>query len=203
MFATILKAIGLFLVTNVDHLVVLSLFFAHGARRPHTTRRIFVGQYLGFGAILALTLLVAVGSRQLLPESALPWFGLIPLAIGIRAAVVNYRERREGEDDGGELAETAEKIRQKPLSILAVVGVTFANGGDEIGAYVPVFALSTPADIAVYIVVFLIGVAGVVLLAKYLTSRPKIAEVLDEYEELLFPVVLILLGLGIIIFGLL
>lgn len=202
MFATILKAIGLFLVTNVDHLVVLSLFFAHGAHRPHTTRRIFFGQYLGFGAILALTLAVALGSRQLLPESVLPWFGLIPLAIGVRAGIINYRERKQGDADG-ELAEAAEKISRKPLSILAVAGVTFANGGDEVGAYVPVFALANPSDIVVYLVVFLIGVAGVVFLAKYLTSRPKIAEVLDEYEELLFPVVLILLGLAIIIFGLL
>ncbi|MDO5034985.1 MAG: cadmium resistance transporter [Actinomycetaceae bacterium] len=201
MFLTVLKAIGLFIATNVDHLVVLSLFFAHGAGRKHTLRRIFVGQYIGFGAILALTIAVAVGSRQLLPEGALPWFGLIPLAIGIRAGIVNFRERRE-EGGESELEEAAEKISKKPLSILAVAGVTFANGGDEIGAYVPVFALTETAEILTYVIVFLIGVAGVVFLAKYLTSRPKIAEVLDEYEELLFPLVLILLGLGIIIFGL-
>ena len=45
-----LQAIGLFLVTNIDDIIVLSLFFARGAGQRGTTTKIIAGQYLGFGA---------------------------------------------------------------------------------------------------------------------------------------------------------
>lgn len=202
MTLTILQAIGLFVATNIDHLVVLSLFFNYGRGRPNTLMRIFVGQYLGFGAILVLTFAVALGSRYLLPEAALPWFGLIPLILGIKAGVDAWRESRE-EDSEDEYEETAERIQTKPLSILAVAGVTFANGGDEIGVYVPVFAVSSAVEIAVYVAVFLIGVAGVVFLARFIAHRPRVARFLSRYEDTIFPVVLIALGLIIIVGGLL
>jgi len=49
------QAIVLFAVTNIDDIVVLSLFFSRGNRAPGSTRRIVTGQYLGFGAILAVS----------------------------------------------------------------------------------------------------------------------------------------------------
>ena len=52
-----LQAIGLFLVTNIDDIIVLSLFFGRGAGQRGTTVRILVGQYLGFAGILGACLL--------------------------------------------------------------------------------------------------------------------------------------------------
>ena len=57
-----LQAVGLFLVTNIDDIIVLSLFFARGAGAPGTTFKITVGQYLGFGAILVTSILIALGA---------------------------------------------------------------------------------------------------------------------------------------------
>ena len=51
--AALLQAIGLFIATNIDDIIVLSLFFARGAGRPGTTAKILAGQYLGFVGILA------------------------------------------------------------------------------------------------------------------------------------------------------
>ena len=48
----ILQAIGLFVATNIDDIIVLSLFYARGAGQRGTTRKILTGQYLGFGGIL-------------------------------------------------------------------------------------------------------------------------------------------------------
>ena len=45
--SSILQGIGLFIATNIDDIIVLSLFFARGAGQHGTTARIFVGQYLG------------------------------------------------------------------------------------------------------------------------------------------------------------
>src|SRR3546814_20781182 len=79
------------------------------------------------------------------PEGAIAYFGLIPLLLGLYAA---WQVWRNGDDDDDTVAD-------KPVSALAVAAVTFANGGDNIGVYVPVFlAVGTTALIA-YCIVFL------------------------------------------------
>ncbi|WP_078851900.1 cadmium resistance transporter [Streptomyces sp. NRRL B-3229] len=121
------QAAGLFAVTNIDDILVLALFFAQGAGHRGSTRRVVVGQYLGFVAILAVSVAAAFGAT-FLPESAIPYLGLLPLALGIKAAWQAWRHR--GEDD----EEDAREGGPKPLEVAAV---TFANGGDNIGVYVP------------------------------------------------------------------
>jgi cadmium resistance protein CadD (predicted permease) len=81
--SSIVQAIGLFIATNIDDVVILSLFFARGQGQPGTTRRILVGQYLGFLGILGAAVAVAFGAQILLPEAILPYFGLIPLGLGV------------------------------------------------------------------------------------------------------------------------
>ena len=184
----LLQAIGLFVATNIDDIIVLSLFFARGAGRPGTTAKILAGQYLGFVGILAAALLVTVGAGWALPEEAIPYFGLVPLALGLWAAWQAYR----GEDDDDDAA-----VSGKSVAVATVAGVTFANGGDNIGVYVPVFLSVGPAATAAYCVVFLVLVAALVLLAKFVATRPGIDEVLERWEHVLFPIVLI--GLGIVI----
>lgn len=79
------QAVGLFAVTNIDDILILSLFFAQGAGRHGSARRIAIGQYLGFSAILAVAVAAAFGAT-FLPESAIPYLGLLPLALGLKAA---------------------------------------------------------------------------------------------------------------------
>jgi len=67
--ATIAQAVGLFAVTNIDDIIVLSLFFAPAAGRPGTMRAIAVGQYPGFALILAATLRVVWGAGAFLPPA--------------------------------------------------------------------------------------------------------------------------------------
>ena len=184
-----LQAFGLFIATNIDDIIVLSLFFARGAGRSGTTTRILAGQYLGFAGILAAAVLVSLGAGAFLPEEAIPYFGLIPLALGLWAA---WQAWRNGDDDDDEA-----KVAGKSVAVWTVAAVTFANGGDNIGVYVPVFLSVGPAATAAYCVVFLVLVAALVLLAKFVATRPGIDEVLERWEHVLFPIVLI--GLGIVI----
>ncbi len=190
---SLLQAAGLFLVTNIDDIIVLSLFFARGAGQRGTTARITAGQYLGFGAILAAAVVVSLGAQAFLPEAAIPYFGLIPLLLGLRAAWQVWRNR--GDDDDDELAE------DKSVSVLTVAAVTFANGGDNIGVYVPVFLAVGPAAVAAYCIAFLALVIVLVLAARFIATRRPIAEVLERWEHILFPLVLIGLGLAILIEG--
>lgn len=190
--AALLQAIGLFIATNIDDIIVLSLFFARGAGRPGTTAKILAGQYLGFVGILAAALMVTLGARWALPEEAIPYFGLIPLALGLWAAWEVYRG--EGDDDDA-------AVSGKSVAVATVAGVTFANGGDNIGVYVPVFLnISTPAVIA-FCIVFLVLVAVLVAMAKFVATRRPIAEVLERWEHILFPIVLIGLGVAILVGG--
>ena len=190
--AALLQAIGLFIATNIDDIIVLSLFFARGAGRPGTTAKILAGQYLGFVGILAAALVVTLGAGWALPEEAIPYFGLIPLALGLWAAWEVYRG--EGDDDDA-------AVSGKSVAVATVAGVTFANGGDNIGVYVPVFLnISTPAVIT-FCIVFLVLVAVLVAIAKFVATRRPIAEVLERWEHILFPIVLIGLGVAILVGG--
>jgi len=180
------EAAALFAVTNVDDLLVLALFFGQAAGRPHPTRTIMLGQYLGFAGILSVAVAAALGA-SLLPERAVPYLGLLPLALGIRAAVQAWRHRRDA-------AEEAEAGPGGPRAV-EVAAVTFANGGDNIGVYVPVFATAGPGGTAVFAAVFLLLVAVWVLAGRYFATRPVIARALSRWGHLLLPVVLIGIGL--------
>ena len=186
----ILQAIGLFVATNIDDIIVLSLFYARGAGQRGTTRKILLGQYLGFGGILLAAVVISLGARSFLPEDALPYFGLIPLALGLYAAWRAWRNRGDDDDDEA-------KVADKQVGVLTVAAVTFANGGDNIGVYVPVFATASTTAIIAYCLVFLALVGLLVLAPKYVATRRPIAEILERWEHILFPLVLI--GLGIVI----
>ena len=195
-FSSVLQAIGLFLATNIDDIIVLSLFFARGAGQRGTTVRILVGQYVGFAGILGAAVLVSLGAGAFLSPEVIPYFGLIPLGLGLWAAWQAWHRRHDDDDDDDE-----SKIEGKKVAVWAVAGVTFANGGDNIGVYVPVFLSVGPAAVVAYCVVFLVFVAVLVVVAKFIATRRPIAEILERWEHILFPLVLIGLGIFILISG--
>ena len=193
--SSVLQAIGLFIATNIDDIIVLSLFFARGAGRRGTTARILVGQYLGFAGILGASVLVTLGAGAFLPPEVIPYFGLIPLGLGLWAAWQAWRNRGADDDDEA-------KVEGKKVGVWTVAGVTFANGGDNIGVYVPVFLSVGHAAVVAYCVVFLLLVGVLVVIASYVATRRPIAEILERWEHILFPIVLIGLGIVILIGGL-
>lgn len=196
-FSTLVQALVLFVATNIDHLALLALWFVHGQNRPGTTARICAGQYVGFGVIMAVTVVLSAISGLVIPQEYLRFLGLIPLALGIKAAIGEIRERLSAEEDDDE-DEGEAQLKGKKVSVGAVALVTMANGGDEVAAYLPVFALSAWWQIALFCAVFL-ALAGVLLaLARFITGRMGLAEVLERFEAIIFPSVLILLGVLIL-----
>jgi cadmium resistance protein CadD (predicted permease) len=87
------------------------------------------------------------------------------------------------------------------MGIFTVAAVTFANGGDNIGVYVPVFAAAGPSGMRAYVVTFLIGVGVWCLLSRRIAARPGVAHMLERWEHVLLPVVLIGIGAAILIQG--
>ena len=178
------QAVGMFVATNIDDLLVLAVFFG---RAP--AARVVIGQYLGFGATLVVSVLGALGAG-LLPSWLIPYLGLVPLALGLHAAWRLVR-RRDGDDP----------VADQGMGVLQVATVTFANGGDNIGVYVPVFAVAGVGGMIGYSAVFLVGVAVWCAAGWFLASRPLVAKALSRWGHVVLPVVLIGIGLVILIGG--
>jgi cadmium resistance protein CadD (predicted permease) len=199
------QATALFALTNIDDIVVLAVFFGL-ARGGSGNIRVILGQYIGFAGILAASVVGALGAG-LLPEAVLPYLGLLPLILGLRAAWTVWRVHRrtngnepesktdEGQGDGGESG----PYRQP--GVMSVAAATFANGGDNIGVYVPVFATSGAGGIVTYIIVFLLLVAVWCAAGWFFASRPVVARALSRWGHIVLPVVLIAIGLIILIEG--
>jgi cadmium resistance protein CadD (predicted permease) len=190
----IAEAAGLFAVTNLDDIVILSLFFAQGAGQRGSAWRVTAGQYLAFTAILAVAIAVTFGA-SFLPTEALPYLGLLPIALGLRDAWKAWKNRTPG--DSGERAESG----PGGPTILKVATTTFANGGDNIGVYVPVFTNVGTSGMILYCVVFLVLVGVWCAAGRFVATRPVIAKPLDRWGHILLPVVLITIGLLILIEG--
>lgn len=204
-FSILLQAFGLFVATNIDDVIILALFFARAGGAPGSSFRITAGQYLGFVGILVASIATTAGAGVLLSPSVIPYFGLVPLVLGIKAA---WDEWNEAEDDDendakGNATKGASETSGdgKIVSIASVAGVTFANGGDNIGVYVPVFLSQGWLATVTYSAVFLVLVGALVYIAHFVATRPSIAKILERWESVLFPLVLIGLGIAILASG--
>lgn len=82
-------------------------------------------------------------------------------------------------------------------AVLQVAAVTIANGGDNLGLYVPLFASQSPVELGVILVIFLIMIAVWCAIAFTLASHPAIARLLTRYGHRLVP--FLFMGLGIYI----
>jgi len=187
-------AVGLFTVTNFDDIVVLSLFFAQGAGQHGAARRVVAGQYLAFTLILAVAIAISFGA-SFLPKDAIAYLGLLPIALGLRDGWKVWKNHQHGDGE-----EEAAGGPGGPTTV-KVATVTFANGGDNIGVYVPVFTTVGTTGTIVYSVVFLVLVGVWCAAGRFFATRPAIAKALDRWGHILLPVVLIALGLFILIEG--
>jgi cadmium resistance transport/sequestration family protein len=189
--STIAAAVGLFVATNLDDIVVLTVLFAVAARGTSRLRgwQIVAGQYLGLVTLIAVSFLAALG-LTIVPDEWVGLLGLIPLAIGVLALVRTLR----GKDDDDE-AESA----LKAVGLLGVAGITIANGGDNIAIYTPVFRTVSTTDALVTIAVFLVLLALWCLLARAVGTNEKVTEALEKVEHWLVPMVFIGLGVFILI----
>lgn len=185
--------ISAFVATNIDDIFVLMLFFS--SSKFHKLQ-VVVGQYLGIGL---LVIIGALGSllTLVIPQQIIGLLGLVPISIGI-IRLVQLRK-----DDSSVQEHTNEQVTSRwhnHLSMLTVAAVTFSNGGDNIGIYTPLFAKYNAAYEVIFIsLIFMIMTAIWCDVAYYSVSHPLIAARLRRSGHIIFPFVLI--GLGLYILG--
>ena len=179
--ATLAKAAAAFAATNIDDLVLLALWFSQ-ARPGFGAPHIVAGQLLGFSALVALSL-AGFAAGFFIAREWLGLLGLLPIALGIRA----WRAR----DDGA-----AREARS--AGTLGVAAVTFANGGDNIGVYAPLFATLDAAGLAATLAVFYALLLAWCAAGARLARQRQVAAMLARHGHRVVPVVLVALGVVIL-----
>ena len=185
-----------FTATNLDDILILLLFFSQ-VNAVFRRRHIVFGQYLGFTA-LVLASLPGFFGRLIFPPDWIGMLGLLPIAIGLSRLLNPETDDSEAE---AELEQSEKSFFSSFLSpqTYSVAAVTVANGGDNIGIYVPLFASNTLESLAVILAVFF-GMVGVWCYAAYrLIQMRAIADTLTRYGNQLVPFVLIGLGIAILV----
>lgn len=195
---TLIAGITSFIATNIDDILILMLFFSK-KQVNFGIRQIVTGQYLGFTILILLSLPGLFGGL-LVPKAWIGLLGLVPIYIGIKSLI-----KKEDENDEIQLisSETSSspKLLSKILSkeIYSVAAVTIANGGDNIGIYVPLFASGSLIEFWLLVGIFYIMLGIWCYIAFLLTRQPNLARFLTHYGEKITPWILITLGIFIII----
>lgn len=188
---TIISAIGVYISTSIDYLIVLIILFAQLSQNKQKWH-IYAGQYLGTGLLVGVSL-VAAYVVNFVPEAwMVGLLGLIPIYLGIRFAIVGEGEEEEEE----EIIERLEQSKANQL-FWTVTLLTIASGGDNLGIYIPYFASLDWAQTLVALLVFAIGVIIFCELSRMLSSIPLISETIEKYKRIIVPLVFIPLGLYI------
>lgn len=199
--AAIIAGVTSFAATNIDDIVISMLFFAqvNATFRP---RHIVVGKYLGFTALIAASLPGFFGGL-IVPKAIIGLLGLVPIAIGISHLVKTENDRDELQAVSGEFKCQSNSSAVSKLAnlfnaqTLNVAAVTVANGGDNIGIYLPLFASNDLPSLAVILAVFSVMVGVWSYVAYRLTRQRAIAKILTRYTQAI--VLFVLIGLGIFI----
>lgn len=194
LLTSIPTAITAFTATNLDDVLILLLFFSQ-VGTTFAKRHIVIGQYLGFAALVGASLSGYFGGL-LMPRDWIGMLGILPIAIGLNRLFIPETEEEEVSENQPEKSSSWFSNLLSP-QVYSVAAVTFANGGDNVGIYVPLFAASTWESLLVILGVFFSMVGVWCYTAYRLIQVPAIADSLSRYGNYLVPFVLI--GLGILI----
>jgi len=202
----VISAIGAFIVTNIDDIFVLMLLFSQAKAQVKTSeglkgmqteykhispKDIVIGQYLGFALLVVVSLLGTFGV-MLIAEKWVGLLGLIPIYLGIMLFI-------KGEDEDENAILSSLNSGKYNSVFLSVAFITFANGGDNIGIYVPFFSTLTMNQLAVTVITFFIMVAIWCFIGYRLAAFKHVSETLENYGRWIIPIVFIGLGIYIMV----
>lgn len=201
MSAALLSAIGIavavYASTNIDDLLILAVFFADPQVRVGA---VVAGRFLGLAVlVLASAAAALLAMAMAVPGEWIALLGLVPLALGLRLLPALFSKNGGADEQTEEAPAGARQPARRGFTAqsLTVAGVTLANGGDNLGVYIPLFA-TAPQAIMTYIAVFAVMTALWCALGYLVVNNPLIGDRIRRHGHVLLPVVLITLGLWIL-----
>ncbi|QIR36034.1 transporter [Tolypothrix sp. PCC 7910] len=186
-----------FVATNLDDLVILTLLFAQ-ANATFRHRHIVIGQYLGFCTLVIASLFGFLGGL-ILPSHWIGLLGLVPITIGFNRLINTDNDESSDIESGIELSNSSIFSSFLSPQAYSVAAITIANGSDNVGIYMPLFANSAISELLVIIAVFLLLVGVWCYVTYKLTCQSAIATLLTRYGNNFVPFILIGLGVFIIL----
>jgi len=177
--------------TNIDDLLILAVFFADP--RVHVAA-VIAGRFIGLAALVLASAAAALLALAI-PPGWIALLGLVPLFLGLRA----LRALRAGRDEDERAPANLDAKGRNGFAAQAftVAGVTLANGGDNLGVYIPLFA-TAPAAIPVYVAAFAVMTLAWCALGYLLVNNPLVGDQVRRYGAVALPIVLIALGVYIL-----
>lgn len=189
-------AIVVFASTNIDDIFLLAAFFADPRLRH---RSVVVGQYLGIGALVLVSALAALLALAF-PEGWIALLGVVPLIMGFSKLLALRTDTVSGQGGSDEdCIQDQEQNAERGLrsQVLAVASVTVANGGDNVGVYVPIFATDVGAMVT-YPLTFAVMTGVWCALGYLLVNNKVLGGTIRRYGHIVLPIVLIALGVHIL-----
>jgi cadmium resistance protein CadD (predicted permease) len=182
LIASLGLAAGAFASTNIDDIFVLVGFLSDATYRPWG---VVLGQYLGIGVLVAASVVCALVAMAI-PGQYIGLLGFAPIAIGLARLWAGWR------GDNGKIGEPAAQTGKS--KVLGVAVVTVANGADNLGIYVPMFATRTAPDLALTVAVFGAMTGLWCAAAHFLVRQPGLRGPIRRWGRRVLPFVLIGLG---------
>ncbi len=190
----VVVGVAAFAATNIDDIFLLMVFFSSSNL---AARHVVAGQYAGFGLLVGIS---AVGSLVglVVPSGVVGLLGLFPIAIGVKKL---FGIRTGQKEDGVHVQGLqSKKGKGSYSSVSRVATVTFADGSDDIGVFVPLFAThGTGIEISTLIAAFLVMTGAWCAVGYYVAKHGWLARQLRRFGHLVFPFVLIVIGISVLV----
>lgn len=192
MLGTIIAGVVTYWSTAIDLLIILMLFFAK-VKDKKGVRDIYIGQFLGSGLLILVSLFFAVILHYVPDKRLLGFLGIIPVFLGIKALIL-------GDSDGEKMANEKLKDTNQNNLIKTLIFITIVScGADNVGLFVPYFISLAPPKLLITLLVFLIMIFLLVFIAQKSVSIPTVGTVLEKYSRWFIGIVYIFIGGSVLI----
>ncbi len=160
LIATINVGLAAALATTFDDNIYLTAFFSE-VNRTFRPQHVVVGELLGF-TVLVIVSLVGFLLGLVIPSTWTGLLGILPILIGLNN-LFNLNKKDDSAEDKSANLKRKSKIRgfdSRKRSLWDVIrdpqtyrvsSVTIANGGNNLGIYIPLFATSSIQSLSVII----------------------------------------------------
>ena len=190
----IFTAVAVFIATNLDDLFVLMIFFSN---KEFKTKQIVLGQYIGVMALITISAL-SYFLQLIIPLNWIGLLGILPIIIGLK----KLRELKDKKEISANYSVNEENksffSKFKSSKSLLVALISFTNGGDNIGVYIPLFASIGLQQMLVVISAFLVMIAVWCYISFNLVENSILGDKIKKYWHIILPFVLIFLGITIL-----
>lgn len=194
MAQVIISSIFSFISTNLDDLLVVMFLFSQ-AQGKRAKNGIFIGRVFGIILLLGLSLLGAYGIR-FLSNDHVKYLGFFPILLGMKYLY----DARNHEEKSNEMSKTKQMKNQSGISsIFHTIVLCFANGADNIGVYIPLFANFDLEQSVVSFILFILMAFIWCLLAERFANIRQMKVLINKYQHILIPAIYIILGVMILL----